>query len=78
MIEVFVDHSYEDDYHCISQINVNLAEDENKRINKILSENNDFGGAIFNSGLDVELFLSNALNVDQNCINIEILEIDLL
>ncbi|WP_350302595.1 hypothetical protein [Peribacillus frigoritolerans] len=78
MIEVIVDHSYEDDYHSIAQINVNLADDnENKRVSKVLADNNNFGREIFISGGDVMGFLSNALNIDQKYIDIAIEEIDL-
>ncbi|MBT2663943.1 hypothetical protein J7J00_00255 [Bacillus sp. ISL-4] len=78
MIEALVDHSYQDDYHSIAQINVKLADvNENKRVSKLLAENNNFGGEIFISGGDVKGFLSNALNIEQKYIDINIEEIDL-
>ncbi|MED4693775.1 hypothetical protein [Peribacillus frigoritolerans] len=78
MIEVLVDHSYQDDYHSIAKIIVNLADvNENKRVSKLLAENSDFGGEIFISGGDVKGFLSNALNIEQKYIDIDIQEIDL-
>ncbi|MCZ0872747.1 hypothetical protein [Peribacillus sp. AS_2] len=78
MIEVLVDHSYQDDYHSIAKINVKLDDvNENKRVSKLLAEKNNFGGEIFISGGDVKGFLSNALNIDQKYIDIDIEEIDL-
>lgn len=78
MIEVLGDHSYQDDYHSIAQINVKLADvNKNKRVSKLLGEKNKFGGEIFISGGDVKGFLSNALNIDQKYIDIDIEEIDL-
>lgn len=78
MITINVAHSYEDDYFCISSIDVSIKdEEEAKRINEKLNENHRFEGELLTIGDDFISILSELLQVRESIITIDTEEIDL-
>lgn len=77
MIEILVDHSYEEDYFVISTISVNVEDaSEKARIEKLIEDNNIEGQLVtFNDGLSLNI--ADLLKVNVGIINIETNEIDL-
>ncbi|MBD8028608.1 hypothetical protein H9636_18395 [Ureibacillus sp. Re31] len=77
MIYVHIDHSYEDDYFMISEIEVEVDDiSEKERIEKLIEENNIVGQLVDgDSGL--ALRLADLLNVNVSIIDIDTNEIDL-
>jgi len=78
MIQVFIDHSHEDDYYMISTINVELSSpSENERVNKLIKEL-ELDSKFVNGFDDVASLLAELLTVDKNQIDIEVIEIDIM
>lgn len=77
MIYVHIDHSYEDDYFMISEIEVEVDDiSEKEHIEKLIEENNIVGQLVDgDSGL--ALRLADLLNVNVSIIDIDTNEIDL-
>ncbi|MEI2338888.1 hypothetical protein FA002_02105 [Priestia megaterium] len=78
MIEIIIDHSYEDDYFCIGMITVNLDdENEKKRIEKLVKEEELVGSFVIPDSLLNEQ-IGKLLGVKKELIDIDINEIDLM
>lgn len=78
MITINVDHSYEDDYFCISSIDVDVKdENENKRINEILDKKDRFKGQLLTIGDEFMSGLSELLQISEAMITIDTEEIDI-
>lgn len=78
MITINVDHSHEDDYFCISSIDVDIKdENEAKRIDEILDKNDRFEGQLLTIGDDFMSGLSELLQVSKAIITIDTEEIDI-
>lgn len=76
MVEVVIDHSYEDDYFMISSINVVLEDKkEMERIQKIADT---IIGAFVYPDVDLTEKLAKKLGVDRKMIDIDTNEIDLM
>jgi hypothetical protein len=74
MIEILLDHSYEDDYFIISRISVNIKDaSEKERIEKIVEKHNLVGMI----GYPDKLFIADLLKVDATIIDFDVNEIDL-
>ncbi|MEC3884577.1 hypothetical protein VKA52_12660 [Halobacillus sp. HZG1] len=78
MIEVLMDHSYEDDYFMISDVTVNLKDAQEKdRVEKLVEKHNLVGRLV-----DVDRGLSrriaSLLNVDDKLIDLDTNEIDMI
>lgn len=77
MIEVVVDHSYEDDYFQIYTITVNLEDiQEKERIEKVIKEKGLEGRLVDGDRLLRER-IAQVLGVNKDLIDIDIHEIDL-
>lgn len=75
MIEVLIDHSYEDDYFMISRISVNIKDPvEKERIEKLASQ---LEGAFVDPGGGLRKRIAEHLGVDPDIIDIDTNEIDL-
>jgi len=78
MIEIIIDHSYEDDYFCIGMITVNLEdENEKKRIEKVIKEE-ELEGSFVSPGRLLNEHIAKLLGVKKELVDIEINEIDLM
>lgn len=78
MIYIILDHSYEDDYHMIAEINVNISDiSEKERVEKLVEQLNIEGNLV-----DVDNNLGNRiaelLDVDSSIIDFDTNEIDLM
>ena len=75
MIEVIIDHSYEDDYFMISEINVHIEDEvEKKRIEQAISDN----GLLGDLGYPDKIMIAHILKVDPKLLDMETNEIDLM
>lgn len=78
MIEIIIDHSYEDSYFMISEVNVNIkSESEKMRIEKLLKERNLIGSLI-HPDQQLKTRISKLLEVDESEIDFDTNEIDLM
>ncbi|MFE7082575.1 hypothetical protein [Priestia megaterium] len=78
MVEVIIDHSYEDDYFCIGRITVNLEDvSEKKRIEKIIKDK-ELEGSFVSPGRLLNEHIAKLLGVKKEIVDIEINEIDLM
>jgi UDP-glucose 4-epimerase len=76
MIEVVIDHSYEDDYYQIDTITVNLADiEEKQRIEKVVKERKLEGILVEPFGDFIDQ-LAKVLGVTKELIDIDTNEID--
>ncbi|WP_419882816.1 hypothetical protein ACN6MY_03845 [Peribacillus sp. B-H-3] len=78
MIEVLIDHSYEDDYFMISAVSIQIKDEfEKERIEKLVEKNN-MVGSLVNGDRGLALRIADELKVPVSIINIETNEIDLM
>ena len=77
MINVLIDHSYEDDYFAISHISVELEDElEKARIEKIINESN-YEGRLVDLNDDLHSIIADWLNISVAFIDIDVNEIDI-
>lgn len=78
MIEILIDHSYEDDYFMISEITVNIKDvSEKERIEKLLTTSNLIGSLVdVDNGLKKRI--ADRLKVDVGIIDFDTNEIDIM
>lgn len=78
MIEIFIAHSYEDDYFMISDVSVKINnESEKERIEKLVEKHNIIG-ALVDGDKGLALRIADLLEVDVRIINLDTNEIDLM
>lgn len=78
MIEVILDHSYEDDYLMVSEVLVNISDvTEKERIEKLIQHYN-IEGYLIDVGESITDHLAEIFEVDRSIINIDTNEIDLM
>ena len=78
MIEILLEHSYEEDYFMISEVSVNINDKtEKERIEKLVKKHN-LEGTLVDIDRGLALRISNLLEVDAKLINFDTEEIDLM
>lgn len=78
MIEVLMDHSYEEDYFMISDVTVNLKDNREKdRIEKLVEKHN-LVGRLVDGDRGLSKRIANLLKVDVKLIDLDTNEIDLM
>ncbi|WP_019156638.1 hypothetical protein [Robertmurraya massiliosenegalensis] len=78
MIEILIDHSYEDDYFMISEITVNIKDvSEKERIEKVVQKSNLIGSLV-DVGNDLKKRIADRLKVDVSIIDFDTNEIDIM
>lgn len=79
MIHVSIDHSYEEDYHYLSEITVGIKDGtEKERIEKIIKEKGIEGRLIDFPDRYFVQRLAKTLEVDVSLIDLDVNEIDLM
>lgn len=78
MIEILIDHSYEDDYFMISEITVNIKDlSEKERIEQLVKKSNLIGSLV-DVGNDLKKRIADQLKVDVSIIDFDTNEIDIM
>ncbi|MEC1157836.1 hypothetical protein [Cytobacillus horneckiae] len=78
MIEILIDHSYEDDYFMISEITVNIKDlSEKERIEQLVKKSNLIGSLV-DVGNDLKKRIADRLKVDVSLIDFDTNEIDIM
>lgn len=77
MIEILIDHSYEDDYFMISDVLVKIKDvAEKERIEKLVKKHN-IEGALVDADRELKHRLAHLLKVDVSIIDFDTNEIDI-
>jgi hypothetical protein len=78
MIEIIIDHSYEDDYFRISDVSIKIEDaSEKERIEKLIEKNN-LVGLLVEGDRGLALRIADTLEVNVSIIDIDTNEIDLM
>ena len=78
MIEILLDHSYEDDYFMISEVTVKIKDkSEKERIEELVKKHN-LEGSLVGGDRGLALRISDLLNVDVKLIDLDTQEIDIM
>ncbi|MCR3921745.1 MAG: hypothetical protein NUK65_04395 [Firmicutes bacterium] len=75
MITIIIDHSYEDNYFMISEIEVNIADKEEKE--RIMEKFKQIAGALVMPDNELKQRIADTLEVDIDLIDLDTNEIDL-
>ncbi|SFJ43226.1 hypothetical protein SAMN04487936_102146 [Halobacillus dabanensis] len=78
MIEVLLDHSYEDDYFMISDVTVNIKDSQEKERVKELVEKHNLVGWLVDVDRGLSKRLANLLQVDAELIDFDTNDIDIM
>ncbi|WP_416730283.1 hypothetical protein [Fictibacillus sp. JL2B1089] len=77
MIEILIDHSFEDDYFMVSDVSIKIKDlSEKERIEKLLKSSNIIGSFV-DVDNDLRKRIAELLKVDHSIIDIDTNEIDI-